>query len=626
MDLWEINSGQMYLKINDKKICPSAQELYKSKDVYLLDGNRLSSPFEELGIQYNSIGLNTILEFNIKENEISLVLYAIKRGEKFKVNVNDNKIADYIIINNSWYYLSGNYDLYVNIISKFNINLSENIPFNDYMILIRELQNEGISYLDNVNEELQELKKNENDIKLNGLNADLYPYQESGFSWMNFMMENQCGCILGDEMGLGKTLQIIALLGKQKELNNQEHYLVICPVSLLENWYREIKRFFPTLKTYIHHGNNRTGYYGVLLNYDITIMSYTNVQSDLSMLNMIDWDIVILDEAQNIKNPYAIRTKSVKQIKRKKSIAVTGTPFENHVTDIWSIVDFVLPKYLGKISEYSEEFQDDVESAFKLEKVITPIMIRRRVKDVAKDLPERIDIAQPIEMTEKEAMLYENERNSKNKLKNLSIDKIQGLRMFCTHPIVYDNSLKDLDPINTSNKYARLCEILQEIFENNEKVIIFTSFNEMINIIVKDVKNRFGVYVDYINGSIDSQKRQEIVDKFSNVKGSGVLVLNPRAAGTGLNITCANHVIHYNLEWNPALEDQASARAYRRGQNKNVFIYRLFYANTIEEVINERIQTKREISETAIIGNNGTDKDKEDLIKALSISPIKRRD
>jgi SNF2 family DNA or RNA helicase len=247
-------------------------------------------------------------------------------------------------------------------------------------------------------------------------------------------------------------------------------------------------------------------------------------------------------------------------------------------------------------------------------------MIRRKTIDVAKDLPERIDVPQPILMTDEEAKLYENERKVCN-LKSITLDMIQSLRMFCTHPLVYNNNISNKDPIQTSNKYARLCEILSEIFIKNEKVIIFTSFNKMIEIFMKDLKERFNVPISYINGAVNPINRQEIIDKFSSIEGSSILVLNPRAAGTGLNITAANNVIHYNLEWNPAIEDQASARAYRRGQNKTVFVYRLFYANTIEEVMNERIQLKREISDAAIVGNDGTEQDKKDLLKALSLSP-----
>lgn len=195
--------------------------------------------------------------------------------------------------------------------------------------------------------------------------------------------------------------------------------------------------------------------------------------------------------------------------------------------------------------------------------------------------------------------------------------------MFCTHPIVYDSSLEGSDPIKLSNKYARLCELLEEIFSYKEKVIVFTSFSKMINLIVDDIKTRFGVYTNFIDGSVDSNNRQKIVDEFSAVSGPALLALNPIAAGTGLNITAANHVIHYNLEWNPSKEDQASARAYRTGQTKTVVVHRLFYVDTIEEIINDMIQRKREISDTTIVGHIGDADSKEQLVYALSKSPYK---
>ena len=293
---------------------------------------------------------------------------------------------------------------------------------------------------------------------------------------------------------------------------------------------------------------------------------------------------------------------------------------------MWSIFDFVIPKYLGNLNSFEATFDDSVRGAQEIEGIISPLIIRRRVADVAKDLPEKVEIPQIITMTDEEAQYYESQRkslDSKEALKVMTIDKIQGLRMFCTHPLVYNKNLSVKDPVLLSNKYERLVEILEEIFLLQEKAIIFTSFNSMIDIMVDDISKRFGVYTNFINGSTDVGNRQNIIDDFSKVNGPGVLVLNPRAAGVGLNITCANHVIHYNLEWNPAIEDQASARSYRRGQDKTVFVHRLFYADTIEEIINDRIERKREMSETAVVGTDGKNIEQEDILRALSISPIK---
>ena len=570
------------------------------------------------------MGLNTEIIFKLQGTKVVIELFAIKNGERYKVNSTNGIFIDYVLIKDKCFFLTSNYNVLIDILKKNNINTEREMDYGQYILLLHELSNEKIIYTDLVQNQISENKIHFKSFEISGLKANLFPYQSIGCNWLKFMTDNNCGAILGDEMGLGKTLQIIALFGVIHEHNKNAKFLVVCPVSLIENWKREIQKFYPNLKVLAHQGSRRSGDYRFFLDYDVVVISYSNVGTDLSMLNMINWDIVAIDEAQNIKNPYAARTKNVKMIKRKIGIAVTGTPFENHISDIWSISDFAIPNYFGKLNDFENNYEDNISSADEIEKLLTPIMIRRRVKDVAKDLPDRVDIPQSIIMTEDEANLYEEERKHElnNALMSTSIDKIQGLRMFCTHPIVYNKSLSNIDPITLSNKYSRMCEIIEEIIANKEKVIIFTSFNKMIEIICKDIPNRFDVKTTYINGSIDPKDRQSIIDDFSKEEGSAVLVLNPKAAGAGLNITAANHVIHYNLEWNPAIEDQASARAYRRGQDKKVFIYRLYYSNTIEEVINDRIQNKRAFSNTAIVGNKGTNKDKEDLLRALNISPL----
>jgi SNF2 family DNA or RNA helicase len=493
------------------------------------------------------------------------------------------------------------------------------------VLLIKILKDNNIFHRNSLVDIVDVKKKIQNDFIVEGMQFPLYNYQNEGCNWLNYMVERQCGVILGDEMGLGKTLQIISIIGFHKQQKNEKtHFLIVCPISLLENWAREINKFLPSLNTYLHYGTNRTGNYKQLLNHDVIITAYSSVVSDQAMLNMINWDMVILDEAQNIKNPFAKRTKMVKKIQRKIGIAVTGTLFENHFTDVWSVADFVLPTYLGSIEEFEKKFQDDNDSAVQIEKMISPIMIRRTVQEVANELPAKVIIPQPIIMTETEAGLYEKQRSAIENLVTVSkfnLATIQKLRMFCTHPCVYDESYSSINPLFMSRKYERTIEILSEIFINKEKVIIFTSFTKMIELFLSDIKARLGGYVNYINGAISASKRQLIIDEYSKQTGFSVLIINPKAGGVGLNITAANHIIHYNLEWNPAIEDQATARAYRRGQSKTVFVYRLFYSNTIEEIINDKIERKRELSNLSIVGNNGS-ADEYDLIRAYKISPI----
>lgn len=626
MSAWGIENGIVTFNVGSQKYMPNAKEIFSANEtgVFAFDGSEYETPKAGLPIRFSRFGVPVELHIIYDNSAIILELLAIKGDTKTPVPKNNDGFVDYVIIENAWHYLDGNYQRIVDELSNLGINPCLELTYVDYMELVRNLKAQEVSYVDFVADCVEKVKESDTTFNVPSLHATLFPYQERGCAWLSLMYNHGCGCILGDEMGLGKTLQIIALFASVKQDNPKAKFLVVAPISLLENWRREIEKFCPTLKTLVHHGSRRTGAYYKLLDYDVVVMSYSNVQTDLSMLEMITWDMVVLDEAQNIKNPYAARTKNVKQLKKKVAIAVTGTPFENHMTDIWSLVDFVIPGYLGTLGRYEREYQDDIDSAARIEGLITPILLRRLVKNVATDLPERVDIPQPILMTAEEASLYEESRTSDGiaALAQMTIDKIQELRIFCTHPLVYDDAILNKDPIQTSNKYARLCEIMENVVASGEKAIIFTSFNKMVEILCTDLEKRFKVKTSYINGSVPTEMRQPIIDEFSSNPGSAVLVLNPRAAGTGLNITAANHVIHYNLEWNPALEDQASARAYRRGQKKTVFVHRLFYSGTIEEVINDRIQRKRKMSDLAIVGNIGVDDEKADLIRALNMSPL----
>jgi len=612
MSKYLIKDNVIFKENSGEAIILSAVDIYDSKE-----------HLENLGLSFSKLSLEGKIVFSFKDAHIVVSLVAIKNNDKYDVKTVNRKFLDYIIINNTWYYLTFDNESFNKIIDKLRINIDEKLDFNQYLNCKSELKKSNIDYVDDVSEKISEIKAySPSDIIDEEINGSLFTYQNIGFNWLSFMYRNNCGAVLADEMGLGKTLQIIALFAYLRKVKNNSHFLVACPLSLLENWKREINKFAPNIKVLVHHGANRTGLYKKLLDYDVIVTSYSNIQSDLGMINMIDWDLLVVDEAQNIKNPYANRTKFLKEVNSKCRIAVTGTPFENHIEDIWSIIDFVLPDYLGTLGSFKKEYIDDIYSAEKIEPLITPLMLRRRVVEVADDLPPRVDIPQPIIMTDDEAVLYEgNRKNAFQSLKELKIDKIQKLRLFCTHPYVYSGKNLQSNPSLVSSKYQRLCEIVEEIVNNEEKVLIFTSFNKMNELLVSDLKKRFSIPVLSITGETDVKDRQSIIDDYSNIEGAAALILNPKAAGAGLNITAANHVIHYNLEWNPAIEDQASARAYRRGQSKTVFIYRLFYVGTIEEIINEKILKKRDISNVAIIGNQG-DIDKEDLERALNISPI----
>lgn len=456
-----------------------------------------------------------------------------------------------------------------------------------------------------------------------GINATLYPYQLDGWRWLKFLLGEGIGGLLADEMGLGKTLQVIAALSDSGG-GPLRPALIIAPSSLLENWRRELARFAPHLRVLKHNGPLRTGRPAELHGYDVIITAYDNAVRDNSLLNMIHWKVVILDEAQFIRNPDAQRTKAVKRLRREAGLAITGTPIENRLVDLWSIMDFVLPHYLGDVKSFMSQFSEDVNGAAELEPLISPLMLRRRVADVAKDLPKRIDIPQLIELDEYETTAYdaERERIYAEYSTAATLVALGTLRRFCAHPLLMGAPSERSDPMSFS-KFRRLDEILEEIFTNGEKVIIFTSFTAMADIIVQHIKGRFSTFAGTIDGRLAVERRQPLIDDFTAIRGSAALVLNPKAGGAGLNITAANHVIHYNPEWNPALEDQASARSHRRGQQLPVTVHHLLVADTIEDVINMRLARKRALTGAAVIGVEGKDEDYNDIVAALNRSPAR---
>jgi SNF2 family DNA or RNA helicase len=453
------------------------------------------------------------------------------------------------------------------------------------------------------------------------VDATLYGYQDDGWRWLKFMASQQMGGILADEMGLGKTLQIISLLsdaGGGKE--SVTPTLIVAPGSLLENWKREFTKFAPALRILKHHGVYRTGRAQQLTSYDVVVTSYDTIVRDGGMFGMIEWPLVVLDEAQYIKNPGAIRTRAVKALRRRTSIAVTGTPLENRLSDLWSLMDFAIPGHLGTLSEFQTAFEDSVDAAARLEELISPVMLRRLVRDVANDLPERIDIPQAVELTADEANAYENMRNAifAEHGQAATLVSLTKLRMFCAHPSIADGAAHS----GEFSKLERLRDILEEIIASAQKVIIFTSYTEMADMIARFVSGQWRVFSATLDGRLPIDDRQPLIDRFSGIGGAAVLILNPKAGGAGLNITAANHVIHYNLEWNPAVEDQASARAHRRGQILPVTVHRLYCAGTVEEVVNDRSMRKRELSDAAIVGVTGKDEDYADILRALQRSPI----
>ena len=453
-----------------------------------------------------------------------------------------------------------------------------------------------------------------------GLVMKPYPYQAVGIEWLRSQQEfGQSGVILADVMGLGKTLQGIGLV-TLNALNAEINNLIICPNSLVENWRREISKFSPELALLVHSGPMRTGLHRNLEGFDVVVTSYDSLISDYEILKKINWNVVILDEAQYIKNPEARRTKAAKKLPKKFGVAISGTPIENKLLDLWSIADFVDPTIFGTRNEFENNFGDSVESSLLVNERIRPFMLRRNLDDVNSQLPQKVVSDIPLVWPSAMNEIYENVR-----LEAIKEFAIAGglvatgrLRKLTTHPLLMEIGPKD--PCVLSPKFEMTIELLRKIALSGEKALIFSSFLEMTDMLVGYIQNAFeNVFVRSIDGRTDVSERQPLIDKFNQFEGFGVLVCNPIVAGVGLNITGANHVIHYNLEWNPAKEDQATFRVYRPGQTRVSFIYRLFYLDTIDEVIDQRIQLKRELSDLTI----DTEIARNDFEEGLLVSPVK---
>jgi SNF2 family DNA or RNA helicase len=466
------------------------------------------------------------------------------------------------------------------------------------------------------------------------LKAKLYPYQMQGIAWMSSALESVGGVILADEMGLGKTIQIIGIL-LLNEPTNESPALIVCPTTLIANWCREITKFAPTLTIIFHRGANRTGFYKDLMRSQIVITTYETLVNDISLFRGIEWSFLICDEAQAAKNPDSQRRKALGEIPRQYSIPVTGTPMENTLVDLWSLSDLAIPGILGDRATFSFCYPDTELGATELSTVLDTIILKRQVMDVADDLPERTDVDFPVELetsAEKEYIRIKNEAIAEYGAAGKLV-AVGQLALYCAHPWLRIKRPSDsgweenveLHQTSSSSLFTPKMEVctqlIKEAFMTGKKVLVFAAYNHCGELIKKASTQKMlpAAYWNAINGSTPQSERQAIVDEFSQYNGPAVLVLNPKAAGTGLNITAATVVIHYTQNWNPALEMQASARAHRRGQGLPVTIYRLFYQGTVEETMIERSHWKRELGMTAVPISS---REKQDIENALAIKPL----
>ncbi len=447
-----------------------------------------------------------------------------------------------------------------------------------------------------------------------GINAEFREYQMKGFGWLWFMYKYGLNGILADDMGLGKTLQALTVLQKAKEEDGPMPTLVIAPTTVVFNWESEIQKFAPTLSCLKLQGGERKQFFKKIPEYDVVITSYALLRRDIAKLKDINFRYVILDESQNIKNATSQTAQAVKQLNSQHKLALSGTPIENKLEELWSVFDFLMPGFLFSMADFNSRYvnpimerQDKiVEKRLKLQ--IYPFILRRMKRDVAKDLPDKVENIAYCELTDeqrdfylqvldstKEELFKSIEQNGLEKSRLSIFSALLRMRQICCHPRLYDkNNVKN---VISSGKFEKLKAMLEEIIAEKHRILLFSQFVDMLDI-VKAWLDKSGIKYEYLTGK--TKDRQGAVERFNNDPTIPIFLISLKAGGTGLNLTGADYVIHYDPWWNPAVEDQATDRAYRIGQTKKVFVYRLITKNTVEEKIQKLKTIKRNLVDSVI--------------------------
>jgi SNF2 family DNA or RNA helicase len=474
-----------------------------------------------------------------------------------------------------------------------------------------------------------------------GFTATLRPYQQRGLSWLAFLSSLGLGSCLGDDMGLGKTVQLLAVETLQRHQDRDAGAtLLLCPMSLVGNWQREAAKFAPGLRVYAHHGGARLhgdALCELLEQTDLIVSTYTTATRDIDELAGYEWNRVVLDEAQAVKNSLSRAAKAVRRLRAGHRVALTGTPMENRLAELWSIMDFLNPGLLGSSEQFRTRYSIPIERhgqtepAERLRAVTRPYILRRVKTDPAiiDDLPEKIEIKQYCQLTTEQASLYQAVVDDMiDKIENTEGIERRGnvlaamtkLKQVCNHPA---QLLHDRSPVgHRSGKVIRLEEILEEILAERDRVLCFTQFTEFAEMLVPHLAARFGHDVAYLHGGTPKKRRDEMVARFQSEDGPSIFLLSLKAGGTGLNLTAANHVVHLDRWWNPAVENQATDRAFRIGQRRTVQVRKFICTGTLEEKIDEMIEEKKALADLVVTDGEGwlTELSTRDLREVFALS------
>lgn len=604
----------LYLFLSDKY-----KELELLGDVYYSDRFRDRKVYSMPKIQANIKDREDgFLDFTFNIDEISPkeykgILDAFKNKRKYY------KLKDDSFINLEGEELQKLLSLVDNIVGtgkdgSVKLHKNKAIVLNDY------LENNNLDFIKgkNVVQDISSKVLDLDNIKFtlpSDLKTQLRDYQTIGFKWFKNLSYLGFGGILADEMGLGKTVQTISFLLSEKGKKS----IIIAPTSLLYNWKNEFSKFAPSMKVCVVHGNKNER--GKLIEsidgYDVILTTYGTLRNDEESYEKLKFDYCILDEGQNIKNPLAQSTKSVKNIKAKTKFVLTGTPIENNLIELWSIFDFIMPNYLYNSTTFKNKFISGSDATIELQKYIKPFMLRRLKKDVIKELPDKIEKNYYVELTKEQKKVYGAYiKDIKDKMKdeNFEGDKITifsyltKLRQLCLDPSIIVDNYK-----GGSAKIEEAINIVKDNIENGHKILLFSQFTSVLNNISAELKSNDVEHM-YLDGSTKASKRLELVDEFNNSEKCKIFLISLKAGGTGLNLTSADVIIHFDPWWNPAVEDQATDRAHRIGQKNVVQVFKLISEGTIEERIINMQEEKKEL----IKGVLDSDYKNENILSSLS--------
>ena len=492
----------------------------------------------------------------------------------------------------------------IDILNIYNDFDNMKIPNNKAIYLEKLIEEEDLSfvngskYVSNVVKKFDKVKSKNYEVPKD-LNATLRDYQVSGFEFFKTLSDYQFGGILADEMGLGKTIQTIAFLLSNKDKKS----IVITPTALIYNWKNELEKFAPTLKVGLLHAakSEREKILDNIDNYDVILTTYTTYKNDIDKYKNINFDYCIIDEAQNIKNPDAIITKAIKNVNAKFKFALTGTPIENNLMELWSIFDFIMPGYLYNKSKFKSIFVNNDKNIIELKNLIKPFILRRTKKEVITELPDKIEQKIIIDLEKEHKRAYKGYVNlitrkiKENNQDNITVfSYLTKLRQLCLSP--------ELMVKNYQGKNSKLDVLINIINDSSdEKILVFSQFTKVLEVIGKRL-NEENISYSYLDGKTSAMDRVKLVEEF-NTNNNKVFLISLKAGGTGLNLTSANIVVHFDPWWNPAVEDQASDRAHRIGQKNVVNVIKLIAKGTAEERVINLQETKKELIEDVINGN-----------------------